>query len=164
MAITEGLKKVASMVILRNEDRYLLLKRSKEPNKGKYLPVGGKLDPFETPYDCAIRETFEETGILIKNPKFCGLLTETSPLAYNWIAYIYLAEIDFIEPLYCEEGELEWINAARLHEIHTPATDLIIYEYVHKNIKFVISALYDNEMNLIEMYDELNAEKVYLKI
>ena len=92
----DGLKKVASMVILKNRDRYLLLKRAKEPNKGKYLPVGGKLDPYETPLNCAIRETFEETGIRIENPKFCGTLIESSPTDYNWICYIYLAEIEFI--------------------------------------------------------------------
>jgi 8-oxo-dGTP diphosphatase len=159
--VLEGLKKVASMVILKNQGRYLLLKRANEPNKGKYLPVGGKLDPFETPLDCAIRETFEETGISIINPKFCGLLTESSPLAYNWVAYIYLAEIDDLAPPHCDEGELEWIDSELLASINTPPTDLFIYQYVHKNIKFAFSAVYDKDMNLISMHDELNDEKVY---
>jgi 8-oxo-dGTP diphosphatase len=157
----EGLKKVASMVILKNQNRYLLLKRANEPNKGKYLPVGGKLDPFETPFDCAVRETYEETGINIENLIFCGMLTESSPIAYNWIAYIYLAEIDDIPPPPCEEGELEWVDSELLASIDTPPTDLFIYQYVNKNIKFIFSAVYDKEMNLIEMHEELSGEQVY---
>ncbi len=149
------------MVILKNQNRYLLLKRANEPNKGKYLPVGGKLDPFETPFDCAVRETYEETGINIENPIFCGMLTESSPIAYNWIAYIYLAEIDDIPPPPCDEGELEWVDSELLASIDTPPTDLFIYQYVHKNIKFIFSAVYDKEMNLIEMHDELSGEHVY---
>ena len=30
-----------------------------------YTPVGGKIDPYESPYDAAIRETFEETVIKV---------------------------------------------------------------------------------------------------
>jgi 8-oxo-dGTP diphosphatase len=41
-----GLKRVATLCILRNKDKFLLLKRLKEPNKDMYVPVGGKLDPF----------------------------------------------------------------------------------------------------------------------
>jgi 8-oxo-dGTP diphosphatase len=89
------------------------------------------------------------------------MLTESSPIAYNWIAYIYLAEIDDIPPPPCDEGELKWVDSKLLASIDTPPTDLFIYQYVHKNIKFVFSAVYDKEMNLIEILDELNNKKVY---
>ncbi len=49
-----GLKRTATLCILRNDNNCLLLKRLREP------PVGGKLDPFESPLNAAIRETFEE--------------------------------------------------------------------------------------------------------
>ena len=38
------------MCILQQGDQFLLLKRGKEPNKGMYVPVGGKLEPFENQY------------------------------------------------------------------------------------------------------------------
>ena len=44
----------------------MLLKRFKTPNKGLYTPVGGKLEPHESPLNAAIRETFEETGINVE--------------------------------------------------------------------------------------------------
>jgi 8-oxo-dGTP diphosphatase len=157
----EGIKKIAAMVILRSGGRYLLLKRGKAPNKGKYLPVGGKLEPYETPVECAIRETYEETGIRIDQPRFCGMLTESSPGAYNWISYIYIADIEAIEPPFCEEGLLEWIGADMLDKIDTPPTDLLIYQYVDKKLNFAFSAKYDNQLNLIEMWEELSAKKVF---
>jgi 8-oxo-dGTP diphosphatase len=157
----DGLKKVASMVILRNGKQYLLLKRANDPNKGKFLPVGGKIAPFETPVDCAIRETFEETGISINRPTFFGMLTETSPMDYNWISYIYLAEIEDMTPPYCDEGELVWIAADMLGEIDTPPTDLHVYKCIDKNRKFILNATYDKDLNLVEMWEELSGEIVF---
>jgi 8-oxo-dGTP diphosphatase len=156
----EGIKKIAAMVILKSGSRYLLLKRGKAPNIGKYLPVGGRLEPHETPFECAIRETYEETGIRIEHPRFCGMLTESSATDYNWISYIYLADIEAIEAPFCEEGILEWIDAEMLDKIDTPPTDLLIYQYVDKKLNFAFSAKYDNQLNLIEMWEEMTAKKV----
>lgn len=44
-----GLKKAATLCVLRHQNQLLLLKRWKEPNKDLFTPVGGKLDPFEGP-------------------------------------------------------------------------------------------------------------------
>jgi 8-oxo-dGTP diphosphatase len=52
----EGLKRVAVICILRNQTNFLLLKRFNEPLKGLYVPVGGKVDPYENPYETALRE------------------------------------------------------------------------------------------------------------
>ena len=62
MSFPLGLKRSAAMVVLRNQGHFLLLKRRKPPNAGMYVPVGGKLEPFEDPHTAAIRETLEETG------------------------------------------------------------------------------------------------------
>jgi 8-oxo-dGTP diphosphatase len=150
-----GIKKVATMVILQHKDRYLLLKRAKAPNAGMYLPVGGKIEPFEDPKSCAIRETKEETGIKISNPLFCGILTESSPTKYNWISYIYKAEIEDQPAPNCDEGELEWIEEKDLAELPTPPTDMCIYQYVKNNQKFILNAIYNQDLELIEMREEL---------
>jgi len=65
MTIPEGLKKTAVLCVLKHGENFLLLKRLKEPNKDSYTPVGGKLDPFESPIKAAIRETWEETGLTV---------------------------------------------------------------------------------------------------
>ena len=120
MKVPLGLKRTATLCVLKNKNQFLLLKRLKEPNKDLYTPVGGKLDPFESPLKAAIRETFEETGIRVGGMKYCGLLTESSPTEYNWTGYVYLAEIDFVEPPECNEGTLEWIHFEDLSSVPTP--------------------------------------------
>lgn len=154
------MKKLATMVILRAGDQYLLLKRAKAPNIGKYVPVGGKLETHERPVEAAVRETWEETGIAISDPVLCGVLCETSPVDYNWLCYIYLADIPWQPAPDCNEGILEWIPAGRLHEIPTPPTDLAIYDYVHRGEKFVIDAVYDAELRLTCMIEELTGKSL----
>lgn len=51
------------MVYNRNLDKLLMCKRSKDPYKGLYNLVGGKIDSGEDGYSAAYRELFEETGI-----------------------------------------------------------------------------------------------------
>ena len=44
----------------------LLVRRGKEPQKGMLTFPGGSLELGETMSDCAIRETLEETGLVLK--------------------------------------------------------------------------------------------------
>lgn len=150
-----GLKRTATICILRNHHNFLLLKRLKEPNKDNFTPVGGKLDPFESPLKSAIRETYEETGIKVEMMKYCGLLTESSPTEYNWTSYVYIADINFIEPPSCNEGTLMWISFDELLNVPTPITDWFIYKYVIDDKPFAFSAEYDEKLNLISMTEEI---------
>jgi len=150
-----GIKRTATLCILRHKDNFLLLKRLKEPNKDNFTPVGGKLDPFESPLKSAIRETFEETGIKVDTMKYCGILTETSPTEYNWTGYVYIAEIDFVEPPICNEGTLMWINFDELLKVPTPKTDWYIYKYILDNKPFAFSAEYDEKLNILSMTEEI---------
>jgi 8-oxo-dGTP diphosphatase len=61
--------KIAVLVFLENAaGEHLLLLRSKAPNKGAWSPIGGKLEMAsgESPFECAVRETREETGFGIE--------------------------------------------------------------------------------------------------
>ena len=57
--------KIAVLVFLENEaGEQLLMLRAKPPNLGIWSPIGGKLEMAtgESPFECAVRETGEETG------------------------------------------------------------------------------------------------------
>jgi 8-oxo-dGTP diphosphatase len=161
MGVPIGLKKAAVLCILRSEAGFLLLRRSKEPNLGKYTPVGGHLEPFETPRAAAIREVKEEAGISIEEPRLRGILTETSPTNYNWINFIYTADIHTIPPVQCVEGTLEWVARERLDTIPKPTTDGFIYEYVSRSEFFVFDAVYDENVELITLVDELSGRVLF---
>ena len=155
MYVSNGHKQPAVLCILKSGDRFLLLKRKKEPNKGKYTPVGGKIDPYESPIHSASRETLEETGIRITNPKYCGVMVESSPTNYNWICFVYLAEIEHIDPPTCKEGKLEWIRISKLFGIPAPKTDWHIYKYLVDNKYFMFNVEYDQQLNIISMREEI---------
>jgi len=160
MTVREGHKQPAVLSILKSGNKFLLLKRLKEPNKDKYTPVGGKIEPYESPVATTIRETFEETGIKIKNPKYCGVMVESSPTKYNWICFVYISEINFIDPPECNEGTLEWIEFAKLKEIPTPETDWFIYQYAAENKNFMLNVEYDTLLNIISMSEEIEGKKL----
>lgn len=163
MNIPEGIKKVAVLSVLKSGDQFLLLHRHRQPNKDMFTPVGGKIDPFETPLQAAIRETREETGIEVANMRYCGVLVETSPTPYNWISFVFIADIPYQEAPYCKEGTLQWIPQSQLKEIPTPVTDWHIYDYLRQGNKFHFDAHYDANLNLLHMKDEWNDIIVFSK-
>tara|TARA_X000001036_G_scaffold439868_1_gene492790 strand:+ start:2516 stop:3004 length:489 start_codon:yes stop_codon:yes gene_type:complete len=157
-----GIKKIASLCVIKNKNKFLLLKRNNKPNKGKYVPVGGKLKGYENPLKAAIRETFEETGLKFNNLEFCGLLTETSPIDYNWISYIYLVETNSIDIPKSNEGKLKWISFQEIKNIPTPKTDDIIYRYIINKKKFIISVDYDEKIEIISMKEEIEKKNLLI--
>lgn len=156
--VTLGLKRAAVLCVLksRTANRYLLLKRNKDPHINKYIPVGGKLEPFETPDEAAKREVFEETGKEVPFLKLCGIMTETSPVKFNWINYVYVGIVDEFEPRFCSEGDLEWIDADRILDIPTPTTDWFIYDLILRGNSFILDAQYDTQLNLKRLKNQID--------
>lgn len=154
-----GLKRSCAMVVLRCDRQFLLLKRIHPPFVGYYLPVGGKLDPHEDPRSAALRETFEETGMQVEKLQYGGILIETSPVDYNWQSSIYVADIDFCDPPVSDEGTLEWIAFENIPNIPTPPTDFIIYQYLMRRQAFAFNAIYDENMQLLQMTEEIEGKE-----
>lgn len=156
--VTIGLKRAAVLCILKTKEsnKILLLKRAKNPHIGKFIPVGGKLEPFEAPIDAARREVFEETGYKVEQFKLMGIMTETSPVKFNWINYIYVADVEEKEMPICSEGELIWTKRENILDLPTPETDWYIYKYVRDNQFFVFSAQYNVDLKLINLTEDIS--------
>ena len=81
------MKKQNVIIILnKNEDKILMCKREKEPYKGLYNLVGGKLEKNENELAGAYRELAEETGI-----------TAEDTILYHMMDYKYYIE-DITKP------------------------------------------------------------------
>jgi 8-oxo-dGTP pyrophosphatase MutT (NUDIX family) len=58
-------------VMVRDDTGRLLLVRNRDD--GRWQTVGGGMDPGEEPADAAVREAFEETGLLVEPTRVIGV-------------------------------------------------------------------------------------------
>jgi len=87
--------KIAVLVFLENAaGEHLLLLRAKPPNLGSWSPIGGKLETAtgESPFECAVRETREETGFAITGADL-HLFAMIAEKAYeghaHWLIFLF---------------------------------------------------------------------------
>ena len=76
-----------SIVKDKQNNRFLMIKHERGINKGFVNFPGGKLEPDETLEQCVRRETLEETGITVLNPKKVGYVEFPSMDFYVHIFY-----------------------------------------------------------------------------
>ena len=70
---------------IERDNKYLMLHRIKkdasvDPSHNKWIGVGGKFEKDESPDECIIRETKEETGLELISPKLRGIATFISDI------------------------------------------------------------------------------------
>lgn len=65
---------LTTMVMIQNPDTGEVLVQNRTGRWPGYSFPGGKLDPGENLYDCAVREVKEETGLKISNLESCGVV------------------------------------------------------------------------------------------
>lgn len=61
---------VGTGIIVRSENRILLMRRSTSHGHGKWAAPGGYLEFGESPEDCAVRELEEETRLVVDGAQF----------------------------------------------------------------------------------------------
>ena len=110
-----------TLVHLERDGKYLMLhrvKKERDENRDKWVGIGGKFEPGESPEDCAVREVFEETGLTMHSWAYRGIVTFVSD---EWgTEYMHLFHsVDFSGTLKdCDEGVLEWVDKKAL--LHLP--------------------------------------------
>ena len=122
--------KIAVLCDLRDDKgRVLLIHRAKEPNKGLYSPIGGKLETElgESPAQAARREIREEAGIDVPIERL-SLRLLVSEQAYqgdtHWLMFVYRVEgaVEVPERV-IREGRLEWKREEEVAGLPMPETD-----------------------------------------
>jgi 8-oxo-dGTP diphosphatase len=64
----------ATLLFILQAGRVLLIHKKRGFGRGKINGPGGRIEPGETPLECAVREVREELCITPLHPEFCGTL------------------------------------------------------------------------------------------
>ena len=100
---------------------------------GWYMLPGGKQEVSETPVEAAIRETFEETGIKVSDPKLRVVATHLHEYKSKvYVVYIFTADKFIGDLVQSDEGEAMWLPLNELLE------DPKLYPDLRRHIKIII--------------------------
>jgi len=97
------------MVYDANEENLLMCKRAKNPYKGLYNLVGGKVEENEDDLTSAYRELFEETGISNNDISLRHLMTFYYALS-NAELLVYVGKLTKDVTLVEEVNKLLWMD------------------------------------------------------
>ncbi len=138
---------ISTACYLKKDDKVLMIKFAKKWGQ-VYAPTGGKNESCESPFDCIIREYYEETGLKLINPRLQGIS--------NWkdsvegIIFIYTAESYKGDLKESEEGSLEWIPIDMLSSIKQFDQNKIFTPYLFKDELFEGKFFLDDKCNVLE--------------
>jgi 8-oxo-dGTP diphosphatase len=122
--------KISVLVFLENAaGELLLIHRNKAPNFGNWSPIGGKLEMAtgESPFECAVRETFDETGLRIV-PDDLHLFAMIAERAYegetHWLMFLFHCRRRLgALPPDIAEGRFGFFSRAAVDGLSIPETD-----------------------------------------
>ena len=122
--------KISCLLFIRNHaEKILLLKRKKSPNQGLWSPPGGKLNMNigESPYECAVREAKEETGMTLNNDDL-SLFGYVSEKGYenscHWLMFLFECKKTIVNlPEEFEEGYFDFFTRDEINHLGIPASD-----------------------------------------
>ncbi len=123
--------------LLEHDGKILLLKRSNQVGtyRGLWGGVAGYVEELEDPYDTAIKEILEETGVDINSVE---LVRKGNPIEfsdtydgtrYNWIVYPFLFHLQAKELVHLdwEHEEYRWVHPSEVRKLVTvPGLDEVV--------------------------------------
>ncbi len=124
-------------VFIRDNDKVLLIRRSRDPGKGKWAIPGGRLRFGEKVKDAAIREIEEETGLKIEITKLIDVVDvftrdSKGKLKEHFVIVDFEGRVIGGELRASSDAlEARWVNKSLIHEYElTESTAKFLKQYL----------------------------------
>ena len=111
----QEIKRHTTLCYIERGDEWLLLhrvKKEQDANRDKWIGLGGKLEPGESPEACLLREVREEAGLTLTSYRYRGIVNFFSDRWEAECMHLFTADGFSGTPGDCDEGELAWIKKA----------------------------------------------------
>ena len=130
-----------SLIYLENQSgEYLMLHRVKKKNDinhDKWIGVGGGFEYGESPEECAVRETFEETGLTLTDYRYRGIVTfDWAGAEETMYMHLFTATAWTGELIECNEGDLEWVPKEKVYALPIWEGDKIFFRLLEEDRPF----------------------------
>lgn len=124
------MSKVAKLVIIDDDDKYLMVYRSEHPTFGNDpdLP-GGTLENDEEPVDTMVREVYEEAGVVIDEAVIQKVYEGTDYSRHKTHYSLYVAKLDYrpVILMSWEHSAYEWLDRGDFLEKAKSANDTYMH-------------------------------------
>ena len=132
--------KHTTLCYIEKDGAYLMLHRTKkinDENHDKWVGIGGKLEPSESPFDCVRREALEEVSLTLNNLRYCGFITFVSDIYGTEYMHLFHSD-DFTGelPENCTEGVPCWVKKSDVINLPIWEGDKIFLDLLRKNLPF----------------------------
>ena len=130
---------LTTLCYIEKDGKYLMMHRVKKENdinKDKWVGIGGHFEADESPEECLLRESLEETGLTLTSFKLRGVITF---LCDRWqTEYMFLYTADAFEGTIteCSEGSLEWIDKEQVYSLPVWEGDKIFFRLLETGQPF----------------------------
>ena len=118
---------------------YLMLHRVKKENdcnRDKWIGVGGKFEDGESPEECVLRETLEETGLTLTDWRYRGIITFVSDRWETEYMHLFTATGWTGRLHECDEGVLEWVSREQFRGLPQWEGDRIFLRLIEEDAPF----------------------------
>lgn len=152
--------KETSLCYIEKDGCYLMqhrVKKENDLNHEKWVGVGGKFEGEESPEECVLRETLEETGLTLTSYRYRAVITFISDQWEGEHMHLFTADGFTGEMLSeCPEGELVWVPKDEVERLPIWEGDRLFFDYLKKDVGFFT-------MKLVYQGEELvhHEERIY---
>lgn len=136
-----------TLCFILDGDRVLLIRRVHPPNAGMFNAIGGKIEPWEDPYEACLREVEEETGLRLQAATLQAIVTViVQETLDRWILFTYTAERPKNqEVVTSSEGSLQWVPLEEIPRLPVPPDIPLLLPHLCKEGIVYVKVMYARE-------------------